>query len=300
MKAKKSLGQNFLIDDRVVDSIIEAGEISQDDNVLEIGPGRGFLTKELIQKSGRVLAIEKDESLAELCRKKLASGNLEVITGDVLETNWEEILSQRGFSGITRLSKVRGKTEQRKGVYSGINGMSSRGFDKEICQTRNSRYKLIANIPYYITGKILRLFLENSFQPQILVLMVQKEVAERICQKPGKLGILSLSVQYFGEPGIVEIVPREKFDPIPDVDSAVLKIVVKNENRLDLEAEKKFFRLIKKGFANPRKTLVNNLSAGLVLEKEAVEKVLEKIGFDGNARAQELGVEDWIKMIEYL
>ncbi len=259
MKAKKSLGQNFLIDTAVVDKIIEAGEIYSDDNVLEIGPGRGFLTKALVRRSKKVLAIEKDEELARFCRNSLRADNLEILTGDVLDTNWKEVLNQRDFLA----------------------------------------FKVIANIPYYITGKILRLFLENSFQPQILVLMVQKEVAERICAKPGKLGILSLSVQYFGEPEIVTIVPREKFEPAPDVDSAVIKIVIKKEGRLELEAEKKFFRLIKVGFSSPRKTLVNNLSVGLDLKKKVVEKILIKIGFKGTTRAQELGVEDWIKMIEY-
>ena len=300
MKAKKSLGQNFLIDTEVVDRIIEAGEISKNDNVLEIGPGQGFLTRELIQKAGKVLAIEKDEALAEVCRTELKSDNLEILTGDVLKMDWKKILNQREFLGNTGLSKVQGKTEQQTKFTESVNGVSRGGFDKEICQTCNSRYKVIANIPYYITGKILRLFLENSFQPTILVLMVQKEVAERISAKPGKLGILSLSVQYFGEPEIVEIVSREKFNPVPEVDSAVIKIVVKNKNRLDPEAEKKFFRLIKIGFASPRKTLVNNFSAGLNLEKDAVEKILEKIGFKGNTRAQELGVEDWKKLINSL
>lgn len=258
MKAKKSLGQNFLIDTAVVDRIIEAGEISEKDNVLEIGPGRGFLTKTLTCRTNKVLAIEKDEELVDFCRKSLKTPNLEILTGDVLGVDWQKILNQKSFFP----------------------------------------YKTIANIPYYITGKILRLFLENSFQPQILVLMVQKEVAERICAKPGKLGILSLSVQYFGEPEIVMIVPREKFEPVPEVDSAVIKIVVKNENRLEPEREKQFFRLVKVGFSHPRKTLINNLSNGLQIEKQEIEKILEQIGFKKNARAQELGVKDWKKMIE--
>lgn len=260
MKAKKSLGQNFLIDTAIVDKIIEAGEISKKDNVLEVGPGQGFLTRALVCQANKVLAIEKDEELADFCRNSLKVDNLEILTGDVLETNWEEVLNQRDFLS----------------------------------------FKLIANIPYYITGKILRLFLENSFQPNILVLMVQKEVAERICAKPGKLGILSLSVQYFGKSEIVTIVPREKFNPIPDVDSAVIKIVVSKKNRLEPEMEKKFFRLIKQGFASPRKTLVNNLSASLKKEKREIEKILEQLGFEGNVRAQELGLGDWKKMIKLM
>jgi len=259
MKAKKSLGQNFLNDDLVADKIVEAGEVSNQDNVLEIGPGQGFLTRELIGEAGKVLAIEKDEELAGICKKELKAENFKMLIGDVLKTNWKEVLIKHNF------------------------------FD----------YKLIANIPYYITGKILRLFLENFFQPKILVLMVQKEVAQRICQKPGKLGILSLSVQYFGRPEIVQIVPREKFDPAPNVDSAVLKIVVENKNRLKPELEKKFFRLVKIGFSSPRKTLVNNLSNGLELEKKETEQRLIELGFNGNTRAQELSVADWKNMIKF-
>jgi 16S rRNA (adenine1518-N6/adenine1519-N6)-dimethyltransferase len=259
VKAKKSLGQNFLIDKKVVTKIIEAGQISSEDNVLEIGPGQGFLTEVLAEKAKQVLAVEKDENLAKFCQQFLIEDNLEIITGDVLEINWKKFLEQKNFS----------------------------------------KFKLIANIPYYITGKILRLFLENSFQPEVLVLMVQKEVAERICQKPGKLGILSLAVQYFGKPEIIEIVSKEKFDPIPEVDSAILKIVVKKEGHFGSNKEKKFFRLIKIGFSNPRKTLINNISAGFKIEKKQVEEIVRKNGFKETVRAQELSIKDWEKLIEY-
>ncbi len=258
IKAKKSLGQNFLIDKTIIDKIIKAGQISKKDNILEIGPGKGFLTEFLVEKSGKVLAVEKDEKLAQYCRENLQKDNLEIITGDVLEVNWGKALKDRNFN----------------------------------------QFKLVANIPYYITGKILRLFLENSFRPEILVLMIQKEVAERICQKPGKLGILALSVQYFGEPELIEVVPREKFDPIPEVDSAILKIVVKKENFFDSNLERKFFRLIKIGFSNPRKTLVNNISAGFKIEKNQVEKILDKNGFSKNVRAQELSLENWQELVD--
>jgi len=217
------------------------------------------LTKELVNQARQILVVEKDEQLADFCQNEFQGDNFKVIKGDVLDLDWHKILKQHNFL----------------------------------------QYKLIANIPYYITGKILRLFLETSLQPQILVLMVQKEVAERICEKPGKLGILSLSVQYFGKPEIVEIVTREKFEPIPKVDSAVLKIEINNENRLDLKKEKAFFRLIKIGFANPRKTLVNNLSAGLQKEKPEVKKILDKVGLEENVRAQVLKIEDWKKLMRY-
>lgn len=275
MKAKKSLGQNFLTDDLVVDKIIEAGEISENDNVLEIGPGRGFLTRALIEKAGKVLVVEKDEELAQYCKKNLSQKKLEVLEGDVLGMNWKEILTQKNF------------------CEAGIS-------PAEICQSDNFSYKLIANIPYYITGKIIRLFLENNFQPEVLVLMVQKEVAERICKKAGKHSILSISVQYFGEPEIVEIVSREKFDPIPDVDSAVLKIKIDREKRRDFEFEKKFFRLVKIGFSNPRKTLINNLSSGFQREKSEIEEFFKKLEFSKNTRAQELEIDDWENLMKLI
>lgn len=257
MQAKKSLGQNFLIDKSVVDEIIQAGEVSSVDKILEIGPGRGFLTEKLIEKAGKVLVIEKDLELVAFCQKNILVSNLEILAGDVLTENWDKILTERKFKS----------------------------------------FKLIANIPYYITGKILRLFLENSFQPTLMVLMIQKEVAERICQKPGKMGILSISVQYFGQPEIITIVSREKFNPVPDVDSAILKIEIDNENRLNKEKERRFFQLVKVGFSNPRKTLVNNLSAGFQKDKKMIVEKLKKLDFKETVRAQELSVEDWKKML---
>lgn len=296
MQAKKSLGQNFLNDEDVVEKIIEAGELSKKDKILEIGPGRGFLTRELVKNSAEVLAVEKDEELVKYCRNNLPQKNLDILEGDVLKLNWKEILTNRGFLGISSLSKVRGKTEQRTEFTELVNGETRGNFDEKICQTRNS-YKLIANIPYYITGKILRLFLENDFKPQILVLMIQKEVAERICQKPGKHSVLSLSVQYFGEPEIIQTVPREKFEPVPEVDSAILKIKLNRKKGSSLDLEKKFFRLVKIGFSSPRKTFLNNLSAGLKIEKQKIEEKLKQFGFDKNTRAQELRIEDWGKMV---
>jgi 16S rRNA (adenine1518-N6/adenine1519-N6)-dimethyltransferase len=183
---------------------------------------------------------------------------LEVLAGDVLKENWEQILTERNFKP----------------------------------------FKLIANIPYYITGTIIRLFLENSFRPCLMVLMVQKEVAERICQKPGKMGILSVAVQYFGQPEIIAVVTRDKFDPVPEVDSAILKIKPYLGREFDLKEEKEFFRLVKMGFSNPRKTLANNLSAGLQVDKKEIIKKLKQLNFKETVRAQELGVEDWKKLLK--
>jgi 16S rRNA (adenine1518-N6/adenine1519-N6)-dimethyltransferase len=259
MQAKKSLGQNFLIDPVIVEKIIEAGEINSKDKVLEIGPGRGFLTESLVEKSQHVLVVEKDSDLVDFCRKNFSSvKNLEILEGDVLKENWNQILAEKNFEP----------------------------------------FKLIANIPYYITGKIIRLFLDNTFRPSLMVLMVQKEVAERICQKPGKMGILSVAVQYFGQPEIITIVTRDKFNPVPEVDSAILKIKTYSEKALNLKEEKEFFRLVKIGFSNPRKTLANNLSAGLKIDKKTIIEKLNQLNFKETVRAQELSIEDWKNLLK--
>ncbi|MFO7807269.1 MAG: 16S rRNA (adenine(1518)-N(6)/adenine(1519)-N(6))-dimethyltransferase RsmA [Candidatus Moraniibacteriota bacterium] len=259
MKPKKSLGQNFLKNKEKLKEIIEAGNLNKNDNVLEIGPGEGALTRKLIESAGRVLAVEKDEKLAQSMKEGLSVDNFEILGGDILEINLPSTLEERGFQ----------------------------------------KYKLLANIPYYITGKILRLFFETKYRPQLLVLLVQKEVAERICARPGKRSLLSTIINYFGEPEVVSYVSREDFYPVPEVDSAILKIIPYEKYEYkNKEREKNFFRLIKVGFSSPRKTLVNNLSAGFDLSKGKIEDRLKKAGLKEDARAQNLSVQEWQKLEE--
>jgi 16S rRNA (adenine1518-N6/adenine1519-N6)-dimethyltransferase len=234
LKALKSLGQNFLVDEKVLSEIIKASELNKNDVVIEIGPGLGTLTNELVKKCGAVIAIEKDKKMAELIRE-----------------------------------------EEKK------------------------KYKLISNIPYYITSPVIKLFLENSIQPELIVLLVQKEMAERICAEPGKLSVLALSVQIYGEPEIVSYVDKSVFYPEPKVDSAILRIKNIKKNYSD-EYYKKLFRIIKIGFSSKRKKLVNNLSSGLRISKGESESILQKAKINSNARAQELGLEKWKKLAENL
>lgn len=264
LKVLKSLGQNFLIDEKALGDIVAAAELSPDDVAIEVGPGMGVLTFALAEKCKRVIAIEKDKKMSrylrsEVLKKMGDKANIEIVTDDILKTNMPKFLKERGIT----------------------------------------KYKLVANIPYYITSPIIKLFLETELPPVAMVMMVQKEVAERICAKKGDLSILALSVQLYGEPALVRIVSSASFYPAPKVDSAILRIG-KIGRKFEAEEYKKMFRLIKIGFASKRKRLVNNLAAGLKLDKEAVEKVLAGLEIDKNARAEDLGVADWARLSDVL
>lgn len=259
VQPKKFLGQNFLTNFLVLKEIVEAGELKKTDVVLEIGPGKGFLTQALIKKSKRVILIEKDEVLANNLKKEVwfleNQKNLTLFLEDALLFN---------FSNFFAKEKI-------------------------------EKYKLIANIPYYITGKILRIFQEMEFRPELAVLLVQKEVAERLCAPKGKKSLLSIAMDYYGFCQIITLVDKKDFFPVPKVDSAVVKIVFKKNEQLfhqDTEKRKKFFSLIKKGYASKRKTLFNNLK--IFYSKELIEKSFLKANLDLKVRAQELTIEDWL------
>ncbi|MFA6476354.1 MAG: 16S rRNA (adenine(1518)-N(6)/adenine(1519)-N(6))-dimethyltransferase RsmA [Candidatus Paceibacterota bacterium] len=256
IKAKKSLGQNWLKSKSALLDIIRAGELQPGDWVLEIGPGQGALTKELLIGGCKVMAIEKDDRLIEFLQEKfidqINDGSLTLIHDDVLKLNFSETWKVIG-----------------------------------------APYKLIANIPYYITGQVIRKFLsEEELQPSLMVLMVQKEVARRIVASDKKESILSISVKVYGEPKYIKTVPAGAFEPKPNVDSAILQI--KNISRdfflPKKEAEEKikeedFFELLKKGFSQKRKLLRGNLGVG--------EEVLISCQLTPKARAEDLNLENW-------
>jgi 16S rRNA (adenine1518-N6/adenine1519-N6)-dimethyltransferase len=261
--AKHGLGQNFLVDRDALNKIIHAADLGQDDLVIEVGPGLGTLTEELIEKAGKVAAVEIDDKLAELLASKYRiavsqptllnhDSKLLVLNSDILKINIPELVGDR-------------------------------------------KYKVIANIPYYITSKIIKLFLTTPNKPKSIVLLVQKEVAERICAKPGDMSVLALSVQAYGKPEIIGIVPRESFFPSPDVDSAILKISDINYV-LSETSEDVLFRAIKVGFSSRRKTLVNNLSSGYHIDKKNAADIIKSIGLSENVRAQELSLEEWVSL----
>jgi 16S rRNA (adenine1518-N6/adenine1519-N6)-dimethyltransferase len=284
IRPSKEFGQNFLIDGEVLETMVQAADLKKDDIVLEIGPGFGVLTAELARRVGRVVAVEADRRLVEALREILAEcKNVEIIQEDILKFP----ISPASTSPS-----------------------ASRG---EAGNFQNYGYKIVSNLPYQITSAVFRKFLENEPRPSEITVMVQKEVADRICAGPrlrqgyggrrGEMSLLSLSVQFYGQPEIVATVPRRAFWPEPEVDSAILKIFniqeVSEKNKKEISPEN-FFRLAKIGFSARRKQLQNNLAGGLRLSNKTVQDILVKLGFDQRIRAQDLSIEDWIRLINNL
>jgi len=260
MKAKKSLGQNFLKSERALSKIIEAGDIKSGETVLEIGPGLGALTERLLATGARVLAIEKDDNLYESLKQKfsqeITEGKLILIHDDIL--NFEAI-SYKLQAGS---------------------------------------YKLIANIPYNLTGAIFKKFLETDSQPEKIVLLVQKEVAERIVAKDNKESILSISIKVYGAPKYIETVKAGSFAPSPKVDSAIIEISNISKDNFTEFTEKTFFEALKAGFQSKRKKLSSNLSN--LYPKERVLNAFKELKLDENVRAEDLNVKEWIEIVKIL
>lgn len=257
-KAKKSLGQNFLRSAGALNVIIKSGELKKGECVLEIGPGKGALTEKLLQSGAIVVAVEKD---IELC--------------------------------IYLVEKF--KTEIKNKQLHIIQGDILEIPIEDII--KNKSYKVIANIPYYITGALIRLLLENDKKPSLLVLLIQKEVAERIVTRNSKESILSLSVKYFGTPKYIEKVPRKSFTPIPNVDSAILKITV-NDRVPSKEDTEKFFKILHKGFGQKRKVLRKNLEE--LFGKEKIDTLWTTHILDKNIRAEDVPLQIWKLLIKDL
>jgi 16S rRNA (adenine1518-N6/adenine1519-N6)-dimethyltransferase len=256
LKARKGLGQHFLVDDEVLEVITSAAEVTPDDIIVEVGPGLGILTGELARRAGGVIAIELDDRLAALLKKTLASfENVTIINDDVLNIEPGELL------------------KGRKGPV----------------------YKVVANLPYYITSPVLRHFLDTVVKPKMMIVMVQKEVAEAIVAKPGDMSILSVSVQFYGRPEIVSYVPARSFYPAPEVDSALLRIGLYPQPAVAVD-EGGYFELVRAGFAAPRKQIGNSLSQGLGLPKDGVLPLLEKAEIDWRRRAETLTLEEWARL----
>ncbi|KKP70986.1 MAG: dimethyladenosine transferase [Candidatus Moranbacteria bacterium GW2011_GWE2_35_2-] len=280
------LGQNFLKDENVVEKIIKAADLKSDDVVLEVGPGKGVLTNELAKFSNRVIAVEKDEELV-----KMTAGNFQF-------SIFPPKADQPGAGNFQSISNDLSLNFKNNVVI--ISGdILEINLDKLLEANNVVNYKVVANIPYYITSKIIRLFLESENPPSEMILMVQKEVAERIVANPGQMSILAVSVQYYAKAEYLFTVGRESFDPAPEVDSAVIKISgIRNQEAgsRNNEEVKKFFRIVKAGFSAKRKTLANNLSNSLHKDKKEIESILSQLGFLSTVRAQELSVEDWKKL----
>ncbi len=267
IKPARSKGQNFLITESVYDEIVRSAGITKGDVVLEVGPGLGFLTEKLAKQAKKVIAIELDNKLAEFLKIKLIAqkiNNVEVVNEDVLKINLKKVLDP----GLRQ---------------DDINGKG---------------YKIVANLPYNITSIFLRTFLEREVAPSLMVLMLQKEVVERIMAREPHHTLLSLSVQYFSTPEILAEVERDNFYPAPTVDSAIIRL--KDIKTRPITESKNFFRILKIAFSAKRKTLKNNLINGLHLSPERAEKLLIDHGLSLNVRAQELSLAAWQKIVASL
>jgi len=262
LRAKKGLGQHFLIDDEVLETILAAAELSPTDTIIEVGPGLGLMTAELARRSGWVIAIELDNRLADILKKTLSHDNIVILNEDVLGTDPAALLQGRapGFPPALR------------------------------------PYKVVANLPYYITSPVLRHFLEASVKPEVMVVMVQKEVAKAIVAEAGQRSVLSISVQFYGKPSIVTYVPAGAFYPAPEVDSAIVKIDVYRQTPVDVDNVEGFFKLVRAGFTAARKQVANSLSQGLGLPKSEVLDLLEKAGIDPQRRAETFTLEEWARL----
>lgn len=248
---KKSLGQHWLKDDASLEAMCDAGEITKDDLVLEIGPGPGTLTQKLVQRAGKVVAVEYDDWLAQSLPERLKADNLEIISQDILKFDFTSLPPD---------------------------------------------YKVIANIPYYLTSNLIRVLSETTNQPSVVVLLVQKEVAQRVCATPGDMSILSVTAQYYWQVGLGFEVPASLFTPPPKVDSQIL-IMQRRPALLFPDVDPKaYFQLVKAGFSERRKMLRGSLSGGLHLSKPEVEALLGKANIDPTLRAQALSLDDWHRL----
>ena len=263
------LGQNFLIDEIALQDIVDQAELSKDDQVLEIGSGIGNLTKLLTEQAGFVLAVEKDQRYLPILRDLL--GKDAFANQADKETRKQPTNVQVVFADITQFN---------------------------FQELLKPGYVVVANIPYYITGKIVEMLVTAKVKPRRIVLLMQKEVAQRICAKPGNLSILAISVQLFGTPRMGQIIPRDSFYPAPDVDSAVLVIDL-FEKLPFAPDQKKFFKMIKAAFAGKRKQIHNTLETNLQLPKEAVESALQAAEVPPTERPQDLTLAQWQALYTY-
>ncbi|CAM3470299.1 16S rRNA (adenine(1518)-N(6)/adenine(1519)-N(6))-dimethyltransferase RsmA [Paenibacillus lupini] len=259
---KKSLGQNFLIDQNILNKIVNAAGLDKTKGALEIGPGIGALTQHLAAEAGKVTAIEIDNRLIPILGDILADEeHVQVVHGDVLKLDLKKLFEEH-FGDVTGVS-------------------------------------VVANLPYYVTTPILMKLLEERLPLENIVVMIQKEVAERMAAKPGgkEYGSLSVAVQYYCEPSLVCIVPHTVFIPQPNVDSAVIKLAVREKPPVDVEDEAHYFRIVQASFAQRRKTLANNLTAFVGKERrEEMTQLLHSCDIDPIRRGETLSLDEFARI----
>lgn len=259
LKANKNLGQNFLINEHIIEEIVNKACVCKDDVIIEIGPGLGSLTSKLAESAKKVFAIELDSNMVEILNERFSLyKNVEIIHADIMKVNLNELI----------------------------------GEEKHI--------KVVANLPYYITTPIVMKLLEENLKIESITVMVQKEVGERICAVPGgkEYGAITVSVNYYTEPSVIIDVPKENFNPIPEVDSCVVQLKLR-DSHIELKDTKLFFKLIKVAFSQRRKNIGNSLT-GIGITKQYVKEMLEKLDLDINLRAENLSIEQYAEIANYI
>lgn len=267
LRPKKRFGQNFLIDERIIEAILKAAEVSPDDTVVEIGPGLGSLTEHLVQRAGQVLAVEIDTRLIPLLQEKFSAfPGFKLLARDILKVDLDQAV-QETFARV------------------------------------KYPYKIVANLPYYITTPIIMKLLEERYSIGTMVLMVQKEVGERMQARPGTkaYGALSVAVQYYTEPSLVCKVPPGAFRPVPEVSSVVMKLAVRQVPVVTPQDERLFFQVVRAAFAQRRKTLLNALSGFFTnLSKGELTHLLKEAGIEPTVRGEELGLAEFAQIADVL
>jgi 16S rRNA (adenine1518-N6/adenine1519-N6)-dimethyltransferase len=255
IRSRKSLGQHFLTDRRVLQRILAAAALSPADTVIEVGSGKGVLTQALASAAGKVIAVEIDEGLCGHLRRRLAArANVEPACGDILSLSPDELLARAQAS---------------------------------------PPYVVVANLPYYIASAVLRHFLESTQPPTRMIVMVQAEVGQSIAAPPGRMSLLSVSVQFYARARVLFYVPPRSFQPPPKVRSAVIRLDVRPEPAVAVDDRQAFFQLVQAGFAAPRKQLRNALALGLSIEPASASSLLDSANIDASRRAQTLSLDEW-------
>jgi 16S rRNA (adenine1518-N6/adenine1519-N6)-dimethyltransferase len=266
LRPSKGLGQNFLVDQSALERIVAAAELAPEDVVLEVGAGLGTLTERLARSAGSVVAVELDQRLMPVLRDVLADlENVTLVQGDILALDPAALV-----------------------VAAGVQDAAT------------GRYKVVANLPYYITSAVLRHLLEAQPRPHRMVITVQREVAERIVAQPGQMSLLAVSVQFYGQPQLLFRIKPGSFYPSPGVESAVVRIDLHAKRPADVADTAAFFRVVRAGFAQRRKQLRNTLAAGLRQSPAEVAVKLRAVGVDPRRRAQTLSLEEWARVTRVL
>jgi 16S rRNA (adenine1518-N6/adenine1519-N6)-dimethyltransferase len=263
LNPNKTYGQNFLMDETILEDMIDEANVKAGDMVLEIGPGIGNLTERLLDRAAKVLSIEKDPQFLNVLKS---------------------------------LSETHNTKDKQYFSYEVADALTYNFSEK----LKDVPYKVVANIPYYITGKIVQLFLKAQHKPESMTLLMQKEVAYNICAEVGSLNLLAISVQLYADPRVVCVVPGHKFYPSPKVDSAVIHIELRKKPKYKIEDEAKLFRILRACFSGKRKQLHNTLTNNLQFEKSVVDEVLTKLKIDPMIRPQQLTIDQWILLSDIL